>query len=242
MADAAGAGHHLVLDHHGLFDHHVVADHLAFHRRASAAGVKTRWPARPRERERRIYASFSSIPRRIPVARRSQGWSGSRPATAVGRLNTGSAEELVAVDSRGTTDEGQPVQRFSISGGGLTAKLITFGAVVQDLRLDGHEAPLVLGFDRLRGLSVSLGLFRSDGRPLRQPHPRWPLHPRREALPGGHQFPRQASAARRRSTAISQARLGVALHGADFVTLTLHDPAWLRWAFRARWMSLAPTA
>lgn len=47
----------------------------------------------------------------------------------------------------GTTAEGEPVQRFSIAGGGLTARIIGWGAVVQDLRLDGHDAPLVLGFE-----------------------------------------------------------------------------------------------
>jgi aldose 1-epimerase len=47
----------------------------------------------------------------------------------------------------GTTRDGEPVYRVRITGGGLTAHVITWGAVIQDLRLDGHEAPLVLGFD-----------------------------------------------------------------------------------------------
>ena len=48
----------------------------------------------------------------------------------------------------GTTSDGEEVQRFAIRGGGLTAHVIGWGAVLQDLRLDGHDAPLVLGFDR----------------------------------------------------------------------------------------------
>lgn len=48
----------------------------------------------------------------------------------------------------GATADGQQVRRFSISAGGLTAQIMTFGAAVQDLRLAGHDAPLVLGFDR----------------------------------------------------------------------------------------------
>ena len=44
--------------------------------------------------------------------------------------------------------EGEPVRRVSISDGLLTASVIEWGAVVQDLRLAGHGAPLVLGFER----------------------------------------------------------------------------------------------
>jgi aldose 1-epimerase len=46
----------------------------------------------------------------------------------------------------GHTADGEAVHRITISGGGLTAKVLTWGAVIQDLRLRGHEAPLVLGY------------------------------------------------------------------------------------------------
>ncbi|MBZ9653279.1 aldose epimerase family protein [Phyllobacterium lublinensis] len=46
----------------------------------------------------------------------------------------------------GHTTNGEAVHRITISGGGLTAKVLTWGAVIQDLRLKGHEAPLVLGY------------------------------------------------------------------------------------------------
>ena len=39
------------------------------------------------------------------------------------------------------------VGRVTISDGALAAKVITWGAVVQDLRLAGHAPPLVLGFE-----------------------------------------------------------------------------------------------
>ncbi len=48
----------------------------------------------------------------------------------------------------GTTEKGETVYRVRISGGGLTASVITWGAVIQDLRLEGHQPPLVLGFER----------------------------------------------------------------------------------------------
>jgi aldose 1-epimerase len=51
-------------------------------------------------------------------------------------------------DVFGTTPDGHAVHRFTISGGGLTARVLTWGAVIQDLRLAGHDAPLVLGFER----------------------------------------------------------------------------------------------
>ena len=47
----------------------------------------------------------------------------------------------------GQTKAGETVYRVEIRGGGLTAKILTWGAVIQDLRLEGHEAPLQLGFD-----------------------------------------------------------------------------------------------
>jgi aldose 1-epimerase len=51
-------------------------------------------------------------------------------------------------DRFGIAPDGKPVERVTLSGGGLTLNLITWGAIVQDLRLAGHQAPLVLGFDQ----------------------------------------------------------------------------------------------
>lgn len=47
----------------------------------------------------------------------------------------------------GQLPSGEPVHRLTIKGGGLTAHILTWGAVIQDLRLEGHDAPLVLGFE-----------------------------------------------------------------------------------------------
>ncbi|YCI02505.1 galactose mutarotase [Ensifer sp. D2-11] len=47
----------------------------------------------------------------------------------------------------GHLPSGEPVQRLTLKGGGLTASVITWGSVIQDLRLEGHAAPLVLGFE-----------------------------------------------------------------------------------------------
>ncbi|TIN71986.1 MAG: galactose-1-epimerase, partial [Mesorhizobium sp.] len=43
----------------------------------------------------------------------------------------------------GTTQAGEQVRRFTIRGGGITANIIGLGAIIQDLRLTGHDAPLV---------------------------------------------------------------------------------------------------
>ena len=45
----------------------------------------------------------------------------------------------------GTLPDGTAVERVPISGGGLTAHILTYGATVQDLRLGGVDHPLVLG-------------------------------------------------------------------------------------------------
>lgn len=47
----------------------------------------------------------------------------------------------------GETPDGEAVHRITLSGGGLTAKVLTWGAAIQDLRLEGHEPPLVLGYE-----------------------------------------------------------------------------------------------
>ncbi|MCQ0987847.1 aldose epimerase family protein [Jiella marina] len=49
--------------------------------------------------------------------------------------------------NEGGAGETGPIESVTITGGGLRARLLTFGAALQDLRLDGHEAPLVLGFE-----------------------------------------------------------------------------------------------
>ena len=41
----------------------------------------------------------------------------------------------------GTTQAGEAVRRFTIRGGGLSANILNWGAVIQDLRLAGHDAP-----------------------------------------------------------------------------------------------------
>ena len=49
----------------------------------------------------------------------------------------------------GRLPDGTEVLRVTLEGGGLTARFLTWGAVLQDLRLSGHAAPLVLGLERL---------------------------------------------------------------------------------------------
>lgn len=47
----------------------------------------------------------------------------------------------------GKTKDNRIVEAAEISGGGMHARILTWGAVLQDLRLDKHHSPLVLGFD-----------------------------------------------------------------------------------------------
>jgi aldose 1-epimerase len=49
----------------------------------------------------------------------------------------------------GTLPDGREVHRIRIAGGGLTASVLTYGAIIQDLRLRGHAPALVLGFEDL---------------------------------------------------------------------------------------------
>lgn len=47
----------------------------------------------------------------------------------------------------GKMPDGETVTRHRIEGSGLVAHVLSYGAVLQDLRLDGHDSPLVLGFE-----------------------------------------------------------------------------------------------
>lgn len=51
----------------------------------------------------------------------------------------------------GQTPDGQDVERVTLSDGVLTLSIISFGAVIQDLRHAEFDHPLVLGFDTLEG-------------------------------------------------------------------------------------------
>jgi aldose 1-epimerase len=59
----------------------------------------------------------------------------------------------------GTTADGEPVYRLHLSGGGLQASVLTWGAVIQDLRLEGHAPPLVLGFETFEDYPVHSPYF-----------------------------------------------------------------------------------
>ncbi|MBO0127508.1 MULTISPECIES: aldose epimerase family protein [Agrobacterium] len=69
-----------------------------------------------------------------------------------------------ARENFGFTATGEKVERVTISKGGLTAKVITWGAVIQDLRLDGHQPPLVLGFDKFEDYKYSSYFGATPGR------------------------------------------------------------------------------
>ncbi|MBL8579573.1 MAG: galactose mutarotase [Mesorhizobium sp.] len=123
----------------------------------------------------------------------------------------------------GTTADGKPVHRFGITGGGLTAHVMTWGASVQDLRLAGHDAPLVLGFDTFEPYPqyssymgaiagryanrIANGQFTIDGKTYQADKNFLGKH----TLHGGsHSYGKQV--------------WDVASHGVDFVTLSLRDP------------------
>ena len=49
----------------------------------------------------------------------------------------------------GSTTDNELIQRITLSGGGLTARFINWGAVLQDLRFEGESKSLVLGLEKL---------------------------------------------------------------------------------------------
>ncbi|CAM3273858.1 aldose epimerase family protein [Paracoccus nototheniae] len=85
----------------------------------------------------------------------------------------------MSIAPAGHLPDGREVQVMTLKGGGLTARVLTLGAIVQDLRLDGIAHPLVLGcpdvadyLDRGRYFGaivgrcanrIAQGRFRLDG-------------------------------------------------------------------------------
>lgn len=53
----------------------------------------------------------------------------------------------MSVEIFGQTREGEPVRAVSISAGGVTARVMEWGATLLDLRLDGVDYPLTVGFE-----------------------------------------------------------------------------------------------
>lgn len=50
------------------------------------------------------------------------------------------------IEDFGRMPDGTVVEKLTLRGGGLTASFLTYGAILQDLRLQGHGPSLVLGF------------------------------------------------------------------------------------------------
>ena len=123
----------------------------------------------------------------------------------------------------GATREGEAVRRFAIEGGGLSARILTYGAVVQDLRLAGHHAPLVLGFERLEdyldhsryfGAIAGRCANRISGAKFILDGERFEL----DANDNGNTLHGGAKGLGRRVWRVSET-------GPDFVTLAIDDPA-----------------
>ncbi|RUY60966.1 aldose epimerase family protein, partial [Mesorhizobium sp. M7A.F.Ca.CA.001.05.1.1] len=123
----------------------------------------------------------------------------------------------------GTTQAGEQVRRFTIRGGGITANIIGLGAIIQDLRLTGHDAPLVLGYDSLEGYETDTAFFGAVvGRYANR------IRDGRFTI-GGSRYQTEQNFLDKHtlhggSQGYSHRAWTVSLHGRDFVTLTLHDP------------------
>ena len=123
----------------------------------------------------------------------------------------------------GTTVDGETVQRFTLAGGGLSAKIMNWGAVVQDLRLVDHAAPLVLGFEHF------------DDYPAHSPY-MGAIAGRCANRIGGGRFSIAGQRYQSDRNFLGKHTLhggakgfgkrvwDVALHGDDFLTLALHSP------------------
>lgn len=66
---------------------------------------------------------------------------------------------MTSIQPFGIGADGQQIDRISISGGGLTASVLTRGAILQDLRMDGVEHGLTLGSSDLAAYEGPMASF-----------------------------------------------------------------------------------
>lgn len=124
----------------------------------------------------------------------------------------------------GHLENGEAVERVTLAGGGLTAHVLTWGAVIQDLRLQGHDAPLVLGYKDLPSyLEHSPYFGATPGRCANR------IAGGRFSIDGtGHQLEcneRGVTHLHGGSDGIGRQNWRIADQGSDFVILTVTDPA-----------------
>ncbi|WP_136658306.1 aldose epimerase family protein [Nitratireductor sp. XY-223] len=123
----------------------------------------------------------------------------------------------------GRTHDGEPVHSLKITGGGLTVDLMSWGAGIRDLRMDGHDAPLVLGFEEFEHYPVHSPYFGvTAGRYAnRIAHGRFTIDGT------GHQLDRNEKGANHLhggTRGIGRRVWSIAEHGADFCRFEIADP------------------
>ncbi|MEL6736850.1 MAG: aldose epimerase family protein [Pseudomonadota bacterium] len=128
-----------------------------------------------------------------------------------------------SIEEFGLTADGETVERITLIGGGLMAKVMTWGAVLQDLRLEDHKAPLVLGFPKFETYPEHSPYFGAiAGRVAnRIAHGRYSVGDKTfqldQNMPGGHTLHGGSMGVGKRLWSIADV-------GSRHVTLTLHDP------------------
>ena len=85
----------------------------------------------------------------------------------------------------GKTPEGTPVDLYVLTNGKMTAKVMTYGAIVTEIDVpdrNGKLADVVLGFDNLEGYLAGHPSFRRRDRAGRQPDRQGGIHARRQGI------------------------------------------------------------
>src|SRR6185369_17154609 len=147
----------------------------------------------------------------------------SASAVSLSEAAASRAEGSMDGEAFGTTPQGEPVQRFAIGGGGLTANIISWAAALQDLRLAGHDAPLVLGFEHFADYPAFSPYFGAiAGRYANR------IKDGRFTIAGKHYQSDTNFLGKHTlhggSKGYGKRVWDVSLHGEDFVTLTLRSP------------------
>ena len=130
--------------------------------------------------------------------------SSTSEASGGGSKSEGSVERM----DFGKTPDGTPVELYVLTNGRITAKVMTYGAILTELHVpdrQGKTADVVLGFDTLEAYLAGQPAFRGDHRPGRQPDRQGAVHARRQGIQAGRQ--QRAEHPARRPEGVRQGRL-----------------------------------
>ncbi len=150
--------------------------------------------------------------------------AGALPEAVGASKSQGSLERM----DFGKTPDGTPVELYVLTNGKMTAKVMTYGAILTELACrtgTGRRPTWSSASTRLAGYLAGTSAFRGHDRPGRQPDRQGAVHARRQGIQAGRQQRAQLAARRRsRGSTRSSGRRGRLGAGRSRRQADVHEP------------------